>query len=272
MNRFLFSLIVIIVSFTTLHAATVDTVNIYSNAMHKNIKCVVIRPTIVQDETIPLPVVYLLHGYSGNYSNWIMKVPELKKYADEYRLMIVCPDGDYSSWYFDSPVDSAMRYETYIGKEVPDYIDTHYPTIKNRKARAITGLSMGGHGGLFLGFRHADEFGACGSMSGGVDLKSSRNRFDVIKRIGDTIQYADNWNKYSVINVIENYPKDSLAIIFDCGTEDFFYDINHALHEKMVKLKIPHDYIERPGKHDWSYWANAVKYQLFFFKSYFNKN
>lgn len=252
-------------------AATVDTIHIYSNSMHKDIKCVVIIPDSYNKSGESLPVVYLLHGYSGNFSNWIMKVPELKKYADEYRLLIVCPDGHFSSWYLDSPVDSTMRYETYISKEVPNYIDAHYKTIRNRNGRAITGLSMGGHGGLFLGFRHADEFGACGSMSGGVDLRSTRNRFDLIKRIGDTIQNADYWNKFSVINVIENYPKDSLAIIFDCGTEDFFYGNNHALHEKMVKLKIPHDYIERPGQHDWFYWANAVKYQLLFFKSYFDR-
>jgi len=80
--------------------------------MHKDIKCVVIRPVMVSNERIRLPVVYLLHGYSGNYSNWITKVPDLKKYADEYKLLIVCPDGDYSSWYFDSPVDPSMRYET----------------------------------------------------------------------------------------------------------------------------------------------------------------
>jgi S-formylglutathione hydrolase FrmB len=196
-------------------------------------------------------------------------VPELKEYADQYQMMIVCPDGGNSSWYFDSPVDSTMKYETYIGKEVPGYIDEHYKTIKDRKARAITGLSMGGHGGLFLGFRHADYFGACGSMSGGVDLNFSRNKFDVVKRIGDTINYASNWKNYSVINVVENYPKDSLAIIFDCGTEDFFYNNNHALHEKMVRLKIPHEYIERPGKHDWAYWRNAVEYQLLFFSNYF---
>ncbi len=123
----------------------------------------------------------------------------------------------------------------------------------------------------FLAFRNAGEFGACGSMSGGVDLNSSRNRFDVIKRIGDTITYASNWQKYSVMNIIENYPKDSLAIIFDCGTEDFFYSGNHALHEKMLRLKIPHDYTERPGKHEWPYWANAVRYQLLFFRTCFDK-
>src|SRR4029079_17970778 len=113
----------------------------------------------------------------------------------------------------------------YIAKEVVEYIDNHYPTIKDRRARAITGLSMGGHGGLFLGFGHAEIFGGSGSMSGGVDLNSARSRYDIMKRIGDTITYQDNCKKYSVINVVETYPKDSLAIIIDCGTEDFFYSI-----------------------------------------------
>lgn len=264
------SLLFVILLVFNLYAARVDTVNIYSTAMLKHIKCVVIQPETIKD-TPAFPVVYLLHGYSGNFSNWIIRVPALKKYADEYKAIIVCPDGGYSSWYFDSPVDSTMRYETYISKEVPEYIDSHYPTIKDRKARAITGLSMGGHGGLFIGFRHAAVFGACGSMSGGVDLNASRSKFDIIKRIGDTLSHTENWKQYSVINIIEKYPSDSLAIIIDCGTEDFFYDINHALHEKMLRLKIPHDYIERPGKHDWNYWSNAIKYELLFFRDYFNK-
>ncbi|MCZ2459438.1 MAG: esterase family protein [Chitinophagales bacterium] len=251
-------------------AATVDTVDIYSNVMHKDIKCVVIRPDSY-DGNRHYPVVYLLHGYSGNFSNWITKVPELKEEADEWQLMIVCPDGNYSGWYIDSPVDPAFQYETYIGKEVPAYIDTHYNTIKDRRARAIAGLSMGGHGGLFIGLRHADFFGACGSMSGVVDLNFTKNKYDLIKRIGDTVKYAGNWKKYSVINMIDNYPKDSLAIIFDCGNDDPFAAINRELHQKMLKLNIPHDYIERPGGHSWPYWSNAVKYQLLFFKTYFDK-
>jgi enterochelin esterase-like enzyme len=105
-------------------------------------------------------------------------------------------------------------------------------------------------------------------MSGGVDLNTSRDRYDIVKRIGtdDT-----NWKKYSVINIIENYPVDSLSILIDCGRDDFFFRDNHALHEKMIMLKIPHDYIERPGGHDWKYWSNAVKYQLLFFRNYFDK-
>lgn len=267
----MFSRLLILVLLLSLKAgaATVDTVSIYSQSMKKEINCVVIKPGKRKLAKGPFPAVYLLHGWSGNYRNWITLVPELRNYADEFGMIIVCPDGHYSSWYFDSPIDSTMRYETFIAQEVPDYIDKHYPTIRDRRGRAITGLSMGGHGGLFLGFRHAETFGACGSMSGGMDLYASRNKYDIMKRIGDTIVHRENWEKYSVKDVVENYPKDSIAIIFDCGTEDFFYESNLALHKKMLQLKIPHDYIERPGKHNWAYWRNAVRYQLFFFKGFF---
>jgi len=255
----------------SLAKANVDTAIIYSIAMKKNIKTVVIKPENYKKSKQNFPVVYVLHGYSGNFSNWIVKVPQLQKLATLHQILIVCPDGGFSSWYFDSPIDSTYKYETHVAKEVVSFIDSVYKTIPNRSARAITGLSMGGHGGLFLGFRHADIYGACGSMSGGVDLTYSRNKFDVSKRIGDTINYAQNWKNYSVINLIEQKPLYDLSIIIDCGTEDFFYNNNKDLHQKMMALKIKHDYIERPGKHDWNYWTNAIEYQLYFFKKFFEE-
>lgn len=268
MNKAILLLLALYISFTS-YAATVDTVSIYSNSMRKDYKCVVIKPAAYKNKKEKFPVIYLLHGYGGWYSNWLLKVPKLKDLADEYKLMIVCPDGGFSSWYINSPVDSSIQFETYITAEVISYIDARYHTIAGRSGRAITGLSMGGHGGLFLGFRHAGIFGACGSMSGGVYLRPFPKNWDLPKRLGDTLHYADNWEKYSVINQVAQKTTDSLAVIIDCGTEDFFYAVNHALHEKMLTLKIPHDYIERPGKHDWAYWSNAVEYQVLFFSDYF---
>jgi len=266
------SIIFLLEVFNFCKAATVDTILIYSNAMHKEFKCVVIKPDSYKKRNVSFPVVYLLHGAGGDFSNWIKKVPAIKNYADEYKLLIICPDGSNYSWYLDSPIDSSMRYETYIGIEVPAYIDAHYSTIKDRRRRAIAGLSMGGHGALFLAFRHAGFFGACGSMSGVVDLNSSRNKYELTKRLGDTVRNTENWKKLSVINVIEEQPKDTLAIIFDCGIDDPFYPYNKKLHEKMLNLKIAHDYIERPGNHNWNYWANALEYQLLFFRNYFQKS
>ncbi len=264
--------IILLFGFHLSYAATVDTISIYSNAMHVAYNCVVIKPDSYKKKRVQLPVVYLLHGWAGKYSDWIKKVPEIKNYADQLQLLIVCPDGAYSSWYFDSPIDSTMRYETYIAIEVPAYIDAHYRTIKDRTARAITGLSMGGHGAMFLSFRHSNIFGACGSMSGGLDLNDAKGKFEISKRLGDTILQAGNWIKYSVLNVIENKSAEPLAIIFDCGMDDFFYPGNKKLHEKMRQLKIPHDYIERPGQHDWNYWSNSVEYQLLFFRKFFDRN
>ncbi|MCY7292286.1 MAG: esterase family protein [Ferruginibacter sp.] len=251
--------------------ASIDTVSIYSNAMHRNIKAVVIKPDDYKKEK-DFAVVYLLHGAYGNYQNWIKKVPALQTYADLYKILIVCPDGAANSWYFDSPVDTAYKFETHVSTEVPTYIDEHYKTKKDRKYRAIAGLSMGGHGALFIAFRHSKTFGACGSMSGALSVESITKGYDVDKRLGDPQTNKAIYHDFSVLTVIEKYPKDSLAIIIDCGLQDFIIAMSKATHEKMVKFKIPHDYIERPGKHDWFYWANAVQYQLLFFKNYFEKN
>lgn len=251
------------------YAANADTVNIMSNKMNKNFKAIVITPDTYKKSNAPFPVLYLLHGYGGDFANWIKRVSTIKDLADQHQIIIVCPDGAFGSWYFDSPVDSSFQFETYISTEVPAYIDASYKTIQNRSGRAIAGLSMGGHGALFLAFRHAETFGACGSMSGALDISLITKGYDMQKRLGDTIVNKKYYQDWSVVKVIENYPKDSLAIIVDCGTEDFIYGMSKLAHEKMMKLKIKHDYIERPGKHDWPYWRNAIRYQVLFFKNYF---
>lgn len=257
----------------TITYASVDTVFITSASMHKNIKTVVIKPASYKKKNNNYPVVYLLHGAMGVSTNWIIKVPELQTMADDQDVLIVCPDGSVNSWYFDSPVDSSYKFETHVGLEVPAYIDANYRTIADRKHRAIAGLSMGGHGAFFLAFRHTEIFGACGSMSGALDVSLITRGYDINKRLGDTITNRKYYNDWSVMKVMEGYnAKDSLAIILDCGQQDFIYGMTKAAHEKMVKLKIPHDYIERPGRHDWFYWRNAVRYQLVFFKEYFKRN
>jgi len=238
--------------------------------MHQEIKCVIIRPDLYKQGKLRFPVVYLLHGYSDRYDTWVKTVPAIKNYADQMQMVIACPDGGFNSWYFDSPVDPACQYDTYISKEVVEYLDTHYRTIPDRSHRAIAGLSMGGHGALYLALRHPAIFGAAGSMSGGVDLRPFPTSWDIAQRIGDLRSHPENWQKMSVVNMMGNDPLKPVAFMIECGTDDFFYDVNQKLHEKMLALKIPHDYVIRPGKHNWAYWGNAVEYQLLFFKKYFN--
>jgi len=250
--------------------ATVDTALTYSAAMHKTIKATVILPADYSKNK-KFPTVYLLHGYSGSYADWPHNVPNIKNLADQYDVIIVCADGNYSSWYVDSPVDPAWKYETYVSSELVKYIDAHYSTIKDRSERAITGLSMGGHGALFLAFRHQDVFGACGSMSGGVDLRPFADNWDIAKRLGKLSDYPDRWAAYSVINLTNLLKPGALAITFDCGSDDFFFKVNNDLHQKLLDEKIPHDFTSRPGGHTWQYWGNSINYQMLFFSRFFNK-
>lgn len=237
--------------------------------MKKNIPCVVIKPARYNKESA-LPVVYLLHGYAGRYDDWITRVPGIKAYASLLNLIIVCPDGGYRSWYFNSMIDSNTQYETFITEELVKHIDKNYKTIPRKTSRAITGLSMGGHGALFLALRHPATFGAAGSISGVVDLGIVKNKYEIRKVLGDTILYAAAWQSHSVINMFDSLKTFSQKMIIDCGISDIFISSNRLLHQKLAALKIPHDYIERNGKHDWKYWSNVLPYQLIFFSSYFN--
>ncbi|MGY3211133.1 alpha/beta hydrolase [Mucilaginibacter sp. HD30] len=271
MKRNLLLLLCLTAFVVNVKAAKIDTVETYSDAMKKKIKAVVVTPDNYAAGT-QYPVVYLLHGAGGNYADWVKKGGKVADNADLYNIIIVCADGGVTSWYWDSPVDPTYRYETYITNELIPFIDKSYKTIKNRSGRAITGLSMGGHGGLYLGIRHQDLFGAAGSMSGGVDIRPFPKNWDMAKRLGEYATNPDNWEKYTVTNQLHLLTPNSLAIIFDCGTEDFFYKVNTELHDKMVERNIAHDFIVRPGAHDWRYWSNAVNYELLYFSTFFKKN
>ncbi|MEA4978489.1 MAG: alpha/beta hydrolase family protein [Petrimonas sp.] len=269
-KRLTFSSLFLIGLSAMLHASKVDTVKVFSPSMQKEIKTVVITPDAYSQKT-KFPVLYLLHGYSDNYGGWVNRVPVVKELADRHNMIIVCPDGAYGSWYFDSPVDPGFKYETFVSKELTDWVDKNYNTVSKREGRAITGLSMGGHGGLYLGFRHQDVYGACGSMSGGVDIRPFPNNWDLAKRLGSQRENPENWEKNTVMNQLYLLTPNSTKIIFDCGTDDFFYEVNVKLHQELLYRNIPHDFISRPGVHNWEYWTNAIKYQVLFFSNYFNE-
>jgi len=151
------------------------------------------------------------------------------------------------------------------------WIDAHFKTIKNRSGRAITGLSMGGHGALYLAFKHQDIFGAAGSMSGGVDMRPFPLNWGIAKKLGAYAAFPEHWDRNSVINCTHLLTPGSLSLMIDCGTGDFFYKVNCNLHEKLLLNNIPHEFISRPGEHNFKYWSNAVAYQLLFMSKYFNK-
>ena len=148
---------------------------------------------------------------------------------------------------------------------------------------------MGGHGALWLAFRHPETFGACGSMSGGVDIRPFPDQWGMKRWLGEYADHPKVWDDYTVAtqlyrlrpepHVLGGRSNDWLgksevrrpAIIIDCGTDDFFYGVNLALHEAMLHNNIAHTFIVRPGSHNHDYWRNALEYQLLFFHNHFDR-
>ena len=246
-----------------------DTVKVMSQKMNREIKAVVVLPHQYFDNpTDSFPSVYVLHGASGDYSNWPKK-KNLEQVATQYGVVMICPDGQ-DSWYFDSPIDPKMQFETFISRELVAYVDSHYRTFRSAKMRAITGLSMGGHGALWNAFRHPDVWGSCGSMSGGVDITKFTDRWHIKARLGNYEDNPERWHQHAVVNLVPSI-QPGQNIIIDDGADDFFYQVNCNLHEALLKAKIPHDFTIRPGAHSWKYWINALDYHMLFFSKAFSK-
>lgn len=250
-----------------------DTVSVYSDAMHRAIKAVVAKPSTYNDKKSAderYPTIYILHGYGDNYKAWGRNV-NLDSLATAMNAVIVTPDGQ-NSWYWDSPIDSTMQFETFFTRELVPYIDTNYRTIPCGKMRAITGLSMGGHGSMYLALRHPDIFGNAGSMSGGVDIRPFPDRWKMKNRLGERDANIDRWNLYAAISQIGRVKNGDLRIIVDCGVDDFFREVNRNFHKALLDAGINHDYTERPGAHNWPYWRNAIHYHMLFFRDAFRQN
>jgi S-formylglutathione hydrolase FrmB len=114
------------------------------------------------------PVVYFLHGLPGSPSSyrgsaWVAEVA-----ARVGPSIIVEPqgarDGDSDAEYLDWGTN--RNWSTYLTRELPRYIDSHFRTIRSRSGRAIVGISAGGYGAAMLGLNDLDEFSVIESWSG----------------------------------------------------------------------------------------------------------
>ena len=252
-----------------IYGSNVDTISVFSRSMNKPIKNLVITPEDHSNNKSTYSCVYLLHGADGSYLDWLTKVPALEVFCDRFNIIIICPDGGDNSWYFDSPIDSNYRYETYISKELVDFIDLKYLTKNNPKFRAISGLSMGGHGALYLSIRNQSVFGLAGSMSGGVDIRGFSKNWNLSDRLGKINDFPLNWEANTVINLIDQVEILNLKLIIDCGRDDFFLEVNNLFHKKLTNKNINHHYKIKEGSHNWIYWKESVVDHLNFFNENF---
>ena len=213
------------------------------------------------------PVLYLLHGLFGRHDDWLTRT-NLAAYAAQYELIIITPEG-HDRWYVDSATKPQDKYESYFIQELIADVDTRFRTIKDRRARGIAGLSMGGYGALKFGVKHRNYFVFAGSLSGALDAA---------KRTADHPGFAWDILRPSIVesfgpagsptragNDLHELARNATDIsalpylYLDCGLEDGFLRTNAEFAEILVAKKIPHQYRQLPGKHSWEYWDRQVQ-------------
>jgi S-formylglutathione hydrolase FrmB len=201
---------------------------------------VYLPPSYSANTTKKYPVLYLLHGMGGSYNDWKnWGMQSIVDNAGGKEMIIIMPDGLNDAFYVDG-YKSGINWDTYMHKELIPYVESKYRIdAANGKNRAIAGLSMGGFGAAYHGFKYPDKFSSAYAMSGAFDVTGKLN---------------------SVINS-NNYP----AFTMECGTEDTLVgQMNTNLHNKLQQAGITHDYITRSGTHSVEFWKVCLPKAIVF--------
>jgi putative tributyrin esterase len=258
----------LIVSVSALASGRVETVRFQSKLIDATLPYNVILPTDYDtSRTTRYPVLYLLHGLTGHYNDWVQRT-NVEDYATDYRMIVVMPEGN-DSWYTDSATVSTARYESYILNELVPDVEQRYRTIEARYGRSIAGLSMGGYGAIKFGVKSPAKFVFAASMSGafGVTRFTEKEVPELWKEslklfgpLGSETRLSND--VFEIIGKLTPARINSLPYFyFDCGTEDsaLIFPYNRELAGLMIEKKIPHEFREMPGDHSWAYWDRQVR-------------
>jgi putative tributyrin esterase len=208
------------------------------------------------------PVLYLLHGLDGRYTDWTLRT-SITQQPLARPLIIVMPEGA-NSWYVNWHDGRAERWEDYVASDLIAEIDGRFRTDARRDGRFIAGLSMGGYGAIRMGLKHPERYAIAASLSGAFEVPrlpafgwTDMLRAEFLRAFGppgSTRRRQDD-----VFVLAERAPREGLPFFYlDCGTEDPFLESNRSLAAALQRRGIAYEYRETPGAHSWAYWNRQV--------------
>ena len=250
-------------------------VNFYSNSLMRTATVNVIIPTDKRTNLGQLaapakfPVLYLLHGILGNYTDWISGTT-VQSLADTYNLCVVMPSGD-NKFYVDSTKTGDL-YGTFISEELPDFIERTFPVYTDREHTFLAGLSMGGFGTVVNGLKHPEKFGYLGMFSAALiknNIINSRNtnvqdlltkkNYETMLDLKNAKDYEGSVNDYEALaEKLASSGDAKPKVWIACGTEDSLYPANEVFAKKLKELGYSVKWSKWKGKHDWIFWQECI--------------
>ncbi|MFZ4619362.1 MAG: alpha/beta hydrolase [Bacteroidota bacterium] len=244
--------------------------SLYSSSLNSMSKFYIILPKDYEKNQERFPVMYLLHGLGGDYSNWI-KLTNLVRYSDTYRMIIVCPDGK-NGWYSNSVLKKDANYEEHIMKDILPGVEKKYRTIQSKFYRGVAGLSMGGYGAIKFGLKYPSTFIFAAGISPSIQFPSGLLDSAIVARWSRTSttnlrelfgsQRTDSWNNDDIFSLVQRYEHASLPYFYlSTGSQDGIIELpglTHDLANAFRTKNIAFEMHEMPGGHDWKFWDSEI--------------
>jgi putative tributyrin esterase len=214
-----------------------------------------------------VPVVVLLHGAYGSHWVWAFRggvhriaAAMIAGGVVEPMVLVMPSDGHWgaSSGYFTQPW---ADYESWILDEVVTCATEQLPGVGPRSPLFLAGLSMGGFGAMRLGAKHA-------ARVSGVSAHSAITHVDELVHFaepGSRLPPAPSAGEADVRHWLLRQRAELPPLRFDCGSADPLCLANRRLHAVLTAARIPHEFEEHPGGHDWTYWSARLPDTLAFF-------
>jgi len=224
--------------------------------------------TYNSDSKESVPALFLLHGWSGCWSDWSKKT-DIQSLSDKYGFIIITPDGFYNGWYLNNVDSSKMQWRTFFDKELYPMMVKNYNLDPEKTF--ITGLSMGGHGAINIFLDDVKRFRAAGSMSGVLNLNDTRLKSGAMTEVlGPYSDDAPNYSNNSALNRLESIKGTDRIMLITCGAQDDLAKSAIDFTKRCDDLKIPNILMLSPGVHSWKYWIFALDLHLFIFSKILN--
>ena len=216
----------------------------------------------------PFKTLYLLHGYSGDWTDWITGTT-LMEMAQLNNLAVVMPSGE-NSFYVDIE-RSGRLYSTFIARDLVDFTRKIFPLSHKREDTIIGGLSMGGYGALYNGLRHNDVFGHVIALSSALVVETAVTSTDEPNMMGTNRGYFEDvfgdlgkvMESDKNLEVLAKEVKNSGSPLPDlyiaCGYNDMLVYSNRKLSNYLNEIGYGHVYEEGAGTHDWVFWNSFLK-------------
>jgi S-formylglutathione hydrolase FrmB len=216
------------------------------------------------------PVLYFLHGLGDNEQTlfkgggWDL-IEDLRKKRQVADFLVVTPEGKHG--FYINSADGRVRYSDFFIREFIPYIESHYSIRRERSARGISGVSMGGYGALRFAFAHPELFSSVSAQSAALITMSPQQTTTPMPAqlsgwlgsvFGNPVDMR-HWNQSSpFVLAKQNRPlirSSGLSIYFNCGRDDDFgFDKGAAELDRQLQVEgIRHEYHLYPGDHDAEY-------------------